>query len=110
MIELTPRQVLEEVKRRITKDNYNQENFCGTVCCIAGHIDCVVNGEEEHAKHSSGDVLHAADIVIKNDFSNSTWLFSWAYYWPEKAKQEYCRDPVYGARIAIDMYMEERDL
>ena len=53
---MTPREILEEVKRRITKapETYSQTNFCGTPCCVAGHIDCILNGEEEHERRNLG--------------------------------------------------------
>lgn len=54
---LTPREILEKVKERIMAEplNYDQRDFCHTACCIAGHIDVILNGSEVHAKRTSSN-------------------------------------------------------
>ncbi len=62
---MTPKEILEEVKARITEKpgDYNQKSFCGTGCCIAGHIDVVVNGLEKHLSRSDDTVVSWLDSV-----------------------------------------------
>lgn len=135
---MTPREVLEAVKLRIAADatSYDQNTYCGTVCCIAGHIDIVVNGETAHLArsnynndngNSSLEVQEAAMIALGE--TGVPWLFlalNWAavsdYFkedsllWPLDLSREYVAAGNNApARVtvgikAIDRYIAERGL
>jgi len=133
---MTPREILEQVKARIIAhpETYNQNSFCGTECCIAGHIDVIINGLEAHnARGSDGswmkmveDIEQVALEAIKEP-SPKTWLFGQAEpdeednyeddpdYWPLDLSQEYYEAETTLERSkvackAIDRYLEERGL
>ena len=54
-------------------DQYDQNTFCGTTCCIAGHIDAVVNGLNAHLEHGTSGTISAACIALNE--SGPIWLF-----------------------------------
>lgn len=127
------RGLLEEVKRRILAHPYDQNDFCGTACCIAGQIDCVLNGEMVH--NARGGKIDAVDTIEKLALEalgekHTTWLFGcinaeededdYGYEaddanWPPDLSIEYedATTPEYRALVgckAIDRYLEQRGL
>ncbi len=80
---MTPRELLEQVKQRILADpkSYMQTSFCGTQCCIAGHIDAIINGAEFHNTRITRQTFASAIEEIErldNDALGETdppWLF-----------------------------------
>jgi hypothetical protein len=129
---MEPRELLEEVKRRIVSNpfNYNQNTFCGTVCCVAGHIDCVVNGAEVHnarpARSSFRVVDNEATAALGE--ASSPWLFGQVRdaleeddaeddpdYWPLDLSIKYvdadgAEERAAVACEAIDRYLAQRKL
>jgi len=71
----TIRPLMEEVKRRLMldPDRYDQNIFCGSPCCIAGHIDTLVNGLNAHLGHATGETITAACIALNE--ASPIWLF-----------------------------------
>lgn len=134
---MTPREILEQVKQRITHDpaTYQQTSFCGTQCCIAGHIDVILNGAEFHDERLQRQSFESAIEEIE-DIANaalgeteSTWLFGTINcyedenspdeeqcpeYWPLDLSIEYetvnNRGKAAVGCKAIDRYLEERGL
>lgn len=96
--QLTPRQILEEVKRRIVADpnSYNQNSFCGSICCIAEHIDVIVNGLLAHEMRVDRDGWKKAIEDIENVGNQAlaldcpTWLFGQPD--PHQDEDDFCTD------------------
>lgn len=119
------RPLLEEVKRRITASpaNYNQDHYCSTRCCIAGHIDVILNGSEVHESRvgkvgwtkASVQVSNLAEIAIGEP---EPWLFSaiWEDHddlYARYTQAEVLKDVIAMAATgcdAIDLYLKERGL
>lgn len=111
---LTPREILEEVKRRITAkpESYDQGDWCGTTCCIAGHIVAVCNLK----KVGRYDTPYVAAELIQDPNIEEPWIFecpfpgnlgrSYAAAYPSK---DYPRMAAVGCK-AIDRYMKERGI
>ncbi len=128
----TPRKILEEVKRRIVSDpgSYSQNTFCGSCCCIAGHIDCIINGHDAHVNRPPSCAIWEIEAVALKALgeSKSIWLFGQIRddfdedqdddddpdYWPMDLGEEYEEksgvDRATVACKAIDRYMEERGI
>lgn len=117
------RPLLEEVKRRITAHphSYSQDDFCGMTCCIGGHIDVILNGEQVHRERMSRRD-HATSAVQIEMLANAAlgvkdrpWLFDPADEWPFEVQEEYydAKDEIGRSAAgchAIDLYLEERGL
>lgn len=115
---MTPREILVEVKRRIVAEPgaYSQNEFCGTPCCIAGHIDVIVNGMEAHLSHEAvgiigitgidgiasgaiddpeawlfGECVDDEDLEVhlKDEIDQDESDFPVPYYWPFDLSGEY---------------------
>lgn len=56
-------------------ENYDQGEWCGTNCCIAGWIDIKVNGTEAHAQHGPPHVLKIACEALGLDPQRDHKLF-----------------------------------
>jgi hypothetical protein len=113
MTDWTPRTILEEVKRRIVADpaSYNQQNYCGSVCCIAGHIDILLRGSRAHKE--SSDKNPCMIWIVAEDFigERDPWLFSGVESWPHDLGLAWDNeDHVAVACRAIDRYIAERGL
>jgi len=69
--------LLTWVKKMITlhPENYDQTNWCGTRCCIAGWIDVKVNGAEVHARHTPSEVFDNACKALGLDNSRDYAMF-----------------------------------
>jgi hypothetical protein len=136
---MTVREILEEVKRRIREnpESYTQQSFCGSQCCIAGHIDAIINGLEFHIARTQTQSTRNAIIEEIERVANSAlgetdspWLFGevnsdesendpddeqCAEYWPLDLSIAYDSEstPEGRAKIgcdAIDRYLDERGL
>lgn len=128
-------ELLEEVKRRITADPgaYNQNTYCGTACCIAGHIDVILNGPEKHVSrgiNTQDAITQISDIALEAlGEPEDIWLFAqtnddpdeWddedlsTDCWPSDLSVEYvqARNAAERAAVgckAIDRYLEEKSL
>ncbi len=107
------RERLTEVKRRITAnpDSYDQAEWCGTACCIAGHL-CAVVG-----RRLGPDEAYIAASVGNDAIGTAfgPWLFNASFsYGPEHIRELARADRQGGGRIrpetacaAIDAYLEE---
>lgn len=75
---LQMKNLLSQVKERIkaTPTQYNQTTYCGTNCCIAGHIDVILCGPKEHAKKDSYHVRRFASQALGLDRNDVPDLFS----------------------------------
>lgn len=130
------RELLEEVKRRITADpgKYNQNTYCGTTCCIAGHIDVILNGPERHVSRPPSAAIEQISAVALEALGEpeDIWLFAqpmenvdvdedWEEeedcvdYWPRDLSWEYkaANNAAQRAAVgckAIDRYLEEKAL
>lgn len=114
---LTPREILEEVKRRIAAkpESYDQHEFCGIRACIAGHIVAVA---KRHKVAEKRGTAYAAGTSIKDEMGEDCHLFeaSWTKY-PDLARlyrtawmeDDYSRMAAVGCK-AIDRYMKERGI
>lgn len=140
-IAMSPREILEQVKTRIMADpeSYNQGSFCGTQCCIAGHIHIVVEGMKKHMalqKWIWREAINEIDSVATAALgeTESPWLFGQINtdaddnyydddyydddnYWPQDLSIEYGQydqcDYLERAMVgckAIDRYLEQRGL
>ncbi len=135
---MTVREILEEVKRRIREnpESYTQQSFCGSQCCIAGHIDAIINGLEFHnARTQTQSPRNAIDEIerVANSALGETyspWLFGMVNsdesendpddeqcdeYWPLDLSIDYDCEPTPEGRAkigcdAIDRYLGERGL
>ena len=135
---MSARELLEEVKRRIVADpgKYDQNTYCGTSCCIAGHIDVILNGSEKHISRgiNTGDAIdQIASIALEAlGEPEDIWLFAqpmdvtdgsddWdneeisTDCWPVDLSQEYedatsAAERAAVACKAIDRYMQDRGL
>jgi hypothetical protein len=135
---MTTKELLEQVKARIMADpgSYMQTSFCGTQCCIAGHIDVLVNGAEFHNSRLTRQTFALAVEEIEKVANEalgedeSPWLFGTintdedennadyeqpVEYWPLDLCLEYVskHTPAERAAVgckAIDLYIEERGL
>jgi len=78
---MTRLELLTKVKERIIAEPacYDQDGFCGTQCCIAGQIDCVLNGVEVHkargANSSASDEVETIALRALGEPSRMVWLF-----------------------------------
>jgi hypothetical protein len=133
--EVTPREILEEVKRRIVADPgiYNQGTFCGMQCCIGGQIDVILNGLEAHNAHTrdrDGITFIADQALAAISEESPVWLFGQtntdvpdddvpedelSEYWPNDLSVNYesAETPAERALVgcqAIDRYIKERGL
>jgi hypothetical protein len=130
----TPREILEEVKRRIVAEpeKYNQDSFCGTACCIAGHICAVTGalGPEGWVAPINAKRIDSIDRSASESLGEyeSPWLFGeintdreydederGPEYWPSDLSCDYvaAKTPLGKAAVgckAIDGYLEERGL
>lgn len=133
MDKVRARKVLEQVKKRIRKNpsSYDQNSFCGTICCIAGHIDIVVNGLRAHVKRKIsyeipricgsaigcdkdhwlfGPIQTSEELELKDeDYDPSDRL------WTPDLSDKYANDSSAKSRAAvaceaIDRYMEEQGI
>ena len=133
---MSTRELLETVKQRILEHpgDYDQATFCGTACCIAGHIDVVLNGLHAHVmrpfKSKGADRPDVEQIAMDALGETETlWLFGQPRaefddddhededdpdFWPLDLSREYNSAGLSGrAKVAckaIDMYMEERGI
>lgn len=114
---LTPREILEEVKRRITAkpESYEQETFCGSPCCIAGHLLAVVRRRKSGMATGLPGVMAADILGAKDDYP---WLFTAIWvgrptlhnaYSRAKYKGDHAGMAAVGCK-AIDRYMKERGI
>lgn len=107
---MTPREILEAVKDSIRKNpnTYNQEDFCGTTCCIAGHIDIIVNGVEAHVKRPFAEIPEVAARALGLD--DEPWLFGVDWEVGPPLPNPYTGSPKQRAEAgcaAIDRYLAE---
>lgn len=136
---MTPREILEETKRRVLADptTYSQDSFCDTPCCIAGHIDIIVSGLKVHMGRKATwreNIAEIERVALKAlGEPESIWLFGQpksyqdesddeedeqeldSDYWPLDLSISYdqAEGPKGRARVAcaaIDHYIRERGL
>lgn len=132
---MTPREILEEVKRRIVADPgiYNQDTFCGMQCCIGGQIDVILNGLEAHnarTRDRDGVTFIANQALVAIGEESPVWLFGQTNtdvadddideedqndYWPNDPSINYesSETPAERALVgcqAIDRFIAERVL
>lgn len=132
---MTVRELLEEVKVRITADpsKYNQNTYCDTACCIAGHIDVILNGPEKHVSRgikTQEAIMQISDIALEAlGEPEDIWLFAQPRslseedddeeddpdLWPRDLSVEYENATTAAGRAAvgckaIDRYLEEKAL
>lgn len=84
---------------------YNQENWCGTACCIAGHLA---------PKSNTWTAESEAKKLIFEDGYEDVWLFGTTYFdWPRDLAIAYnsAKTPAGRSRVgvrAINRYLRER--
>ncbi|HWB15947.1 MAG TPA: hypothetical protein VG538_06020 [Vicinamibacterales bacterium] len=75
--------VVRQVQRELTPENYDQRQWCGTACCIAGHIERVARQVcpdrlvgDTHCERAAEVLGIDADLADGNLFDASPYL-SW---------------------------------
>lgn len=118
--------IMQKVKSAIRRDpdSYDQMNFCGTACCIAGHVDLVANGRVAVARHQEGvasgfEVVGLAAIALgRRPLLDS--LF-WSSNWVDRAGPVNCGGWPMSVRVrgpitsdhgcaAIDWWLKENGI
>jgi len=119
---------LEWVKAQITAHprKYDQGNFCGSVCCIAGWLDVHANGSKVHADRMKpvGEEDHIdaeeraseeVEVIGKKELGVRVdpWLFSPGFEERVKLSDAFYEALTPKARAAvacqaIDTYLKER--
>jgi hypothetical protein len=106
MKQITVRQLFQIAKARILKNpaKYDQRTYCGTPCCIGGHIDIVLNCLRKHREAPFGYIIR--DRVCK--------VISKPFCHPTIFSINFERTPFHGtfieattAALAIDWYLDK---
>ena len=100
--------LLKAVAERIIArpENYNQNQFCGTVCCIAGHVALMTGIDIDPYKDYFSSLRKIQQLL---ELTNKQWgdLCLFAFYWPKEFadKWENTVEPAGRAQVAYDRIM-----
>lgn len=103
------RKALEWVKEKIVKypEKYNQGNYCGTQCCIAGWLDIYANGAVAHRYHKD-DVVQIEALKVLGEQAELHNPYGIDLFSPDSVSERRTFKGALQGCLEIDKYLLQR--